>query len=78
MTMQAATEHASDGATDHASDRVLKQHVTRGFYEHAAAARAANMSAAEWEEIALADPHARVIGDRAIEAISAMNWRWDR
>jgi len=73
MTTTAAAE--STNASAYPS---LKQRVTRGFYEHAAAARAVNMSAAEWEEIALADPHAHVIGDRAIEAISAMHWRWDR
>jgi hypothetical protein len=60
------------------SDASLKQRVTKGFYEHAASSRAANMSAAEWEELARDDPHAHVIGDRAIEAISAMHWRWDR
>lgn len=56
----------------------LRQRVTKGFYEHAAAAHAANMSASEWEEIAHSDPNANVIGERVIEAISAMLWRWDR
>ena len=63
-----------DGAT---ADPAFRRRVVRGFYEHARVS-VATMSAAEWEELARADSHAKVIGDRTIEAISAMVWQWDR
>lgn len=60
-----------------AVDPSFRRRVVRGFYEHARVS-VATMSAAEWEELTRADPHAAVVGERTIEAISAMVWQWDR
>ena len=52
--------------------------VRSGLYQDAISCRLDGMSADEWEERANQDPVGRMLGERAVTAISALVWGWDR